>query len=286
VSEPTTILLSAAVGAVAGIVSTAWKTRKDLESQYDIDLRMRRIDAYEALWKALEPLADYAAPAPMTHSAVVRLSADLRRWYFHTGGLFLSKKTRAPYFNLQNALRDLTDSPPEDPSLELDEDEREILKALASRLRTSSTDDVATRVGPRLGPSLLGWVSRPWRRGLAPVRVSIDRRWDWTYAPPVPCFFVLVENVSDRHVEVTNVAVRGAGEVRIKYENRRFRLQPREARELPAEIVGRRPEAVVRARARVTLGGRWMVESTATPDVPIPRKVLQRPSLDRGTESD
>ena len=32
-------------GALAGIVTTAWKSRKDLEAQYDIDLRKRRVDA-------------------------------------------------------------------------------------------------------------------------------------------------------------------------------------------------------------------------------------------------
>jgi hypothetical protein len=52
-SGTATALLSAAAGVVAGIVTTAWKSRKELESQYDIDLRKRRIDAYVELWKLL-----------------------------------------------------------------------------------------------------------------------------------------------------------------------------------------------------------------------------------------
>lgn len=44
--EVVAILLAAGVGAISGILTTSWKTRKDLESEYDIDLRRHRIDAY------------------------------------------------------------------------------------------------------------------------------------------------------------------------------------------------------------------------------------------------
>jgi hypothetical protein len=114
------VILSAGVGALAGVLTTSWKSRKDLELEYDIDLRKRRIDAYAQLWKLLEPLADYFEPGPVTHGAARNLGAALRGWYFRVGGLVLSSSTRPVYFNLQQALEGATGGAAED-FLTLDE---------------------------------------------------------------------------------------------------------------------------------------------------------------------
>ena len=100
-SEVVLLIVSALIGAVTGILTTSWKTRKDLESAYDIELRKQRIEAYRALWKLLQPLAFYSPPGPLTYAGVEDLSKKLRGWYFETGGLFLSERTREPYFDLQ-----------------------------------------------------------------------------------------------------------------------------------------------------------------------------------------
>lgn len=39
------VVIAAFVGAISGILTTAWKTRRDLGAQYDIDLHKRRIEA-------------------------------------------------------------------------------------------------------------------------------------------------------------------------------------------------------------------------------------------------
>jgi len=262
------VILSAGVGALAGVVTTAWKSRKDLEAQYDIDLRKRRIEAYAELWKLLEQLADYFGPGELTHESARKLGESLRRWYFRRGGLVLSSDTRPAYFNLQQALEGM--AVPIDGS-KTDEHRRvEILKALASRLRTSSTRDVATRVGPRLGPSFAARLSGPWHRLFAPVRVIVERRWQWPDGQPEEAFFVIVENLTDRELHIRRVELPGADDPVGEYGENEFRLQPGEDRELGTAIsspgIGPlAPEVTVRVK------GRWQLRSRGTPRVPLQR---------------
>lgn len=112
--EAAQLFFSAVIGALAGAFAAAYKSRKELESLYDIELRRRRIDAYVQLWKPLEPLARWSPPRPLTYHSLAQLSRALRSWYFSSGGLFLSRTTRAPYFNLQEALTRLGERAPAD----------------------------------------------------------------------------------------------------------------------------------------------------------------------------
>ena len=132
------------VGLVAGIAGTAYKSRKELESKYDIDLRKKRIDVYKKLWSELQVLAKYSPP-PFSRETVEQLSVAMRCWYFEQGGVFLSKRARNAYFDLQEALVQ---------TLELLDDPaplRELLRKRGSTLRTAMAEDVATRVAPQLG---------------------------------------------------------------------------------------------------------------------------------------
>jgi len=59
------LVIPALAGLVTGVAATAYKSRKDLEVQYDIKLREERIQAYKRLWKEidrLDRLAYYAPP--------------------------------------------------------------------------------------------------------------------------------------------------------------------------------------------------------------------------------
>jgi hypothetical protein len=169
-----TLLVSAAIGVVAGAVATAYKSRKDLEAQYDIKLREERIEAYKVLWKVLEPLAYYSPEKPLTYKLAHDVSGDLRKWYYETGGLLISERTREPYFDLQRALAEIrrADAKPEDA---LEEPAIDAVKQLGSRLRTSTTDDVATRVGPLLAHSIRAWLKR--RLPGKPL-VTVTRGWE------------------------------------------------------------------------------------------------------------
>jgi hypothetical protein len=131
------------IGLVAGVVGTAYKSRKALEHEYDIDLRKARVRVYQQLWSELEVLAKYSPPS-FDQRAIVDLSVALRHWYFQSGGMYLSRPARNAYFDLQEALVQ---------ALDLDDPKplREFLRTRGSRLRTAMTQDIATRVPPRLG---------------------------------------------------------------------------------------------------------------------------------------
>jgi hypothetical protein len=262
------VALPALIGAAAGILGTSWKTRKDLEASYDIDLRKHRIDAYGELWRKLEPLAEYAPPAAVTYRAVAGMARDLRHWYFDAGGLFLSAETRAPYFNLQRALHE-TIKGGRDADRELDRRLVEILKALASRLRTATTDDVKTRLPPRLGERL----RTPSKRA-GPVSATVDRRWWWDGDTPVPAFFVIVKNDSPDVIEVEGAEIPGIATTP-KRGQPPFLLQPREWREV-ALVPDEPVDDGLRLAATVRVKGRGDVTATRDPAPPLAAHVLER----------
>jgi hypothetical protein len=169
------LLIPALIGLATGVAATAYKSRKDLEAQYDIKLRAERIEAYKHLWQELDRLAYYAPEKPLTYGVAHELSTGLRTWYFDVGGLLLSESTREPYFDLQRALKAVEDACAGRETV-LPGPTGDALKQLGSRLRTSTTDDVATRVGPRLTNSLSTWLRRV--RGKALVTVTRGWRFD------------------------------------------------------------------------------------------------------------
>jgi hypothetical protein len=270
------ILLAAAIGAISGILTTSWKTRKDLESKYDIDLRKHRIRAYKELWKHLEPLADYSPPARLTYDSLENVSVALRQWYFREGGLFLSSQTRAPYFHLQQALTELAAGHEGGRGKELDSETSRIVRTLGSRLRTSTTQDVATRVGPRLGPPLVSKLRRHWHRSRRPVEASVDRRWAWVRGGAEPCYFVLIENRSDREVEVTGLDLEGVRGARVK-PALPLVVQAGEPRELSVKPDGDDGAVGRVIRVSVTLAGGKEIEAESPPEVPMQTDTLELP---------
>lgn len=276
-TEIVAIVVAAAIGALSGILTTSWKTRKDLESQYDIDLRKQRIEAYRKLWKDLEPLAYYSPPAALTYGGLQTLSESLRRWYFEEGGLFLSQKTRPPYFHLQQALTRLPTAPQRQAREEVDVETAAIVKALASRLRTSSTEDVATRVRSRLGPSS---VVRRWRGVRKPVRVSVDRRWEWAADGVHACYFVLIENSSDRAVEVAKLSLAGVGNTSVE-PPLPLLVQAHEPREVAVKPSDDATPAGHVPRVEITLSSGNRISGDAAPEVPIATDALRLPTQQR-----
>lgn len=134
-------LLTAVVTAVLAVVGTYFTTRRNLEASFDTSLRDLRLEAYKALWQALQPLAKYDRPQALTRDQVRELATILRTWYFETGGLFLSRRTRQDYFALLDGLETATAV----EKKRLRDGDDEFLRVLGSRLRTGMTADVGTR---------------------------------------------------------------------------------------------------------------------------------------------
>ena len=143
-------LASGLFGAVTTYVFAVLKLRKELEYKYDTDLRAQRIPKYQELWKALESLAKYARPKELTNADLEALTGALRKWYFESGGLFLSETSREAYFALQDGIRDELESGGRSTAVPVEDGKFEVLRSLGSNLRTALTRDVGTRKEPRI----------------------------------------------------------------------------------------------------------------------------------------
>jgi hypothetical protein len=149
-------LVGSAAGAIwAAYVGTRRRVLAELEGRYDAELRDSRLRVYPKLWAGLEPLAKYAREPPgrPKRHEIEELARHLRRWYFEEGGLFLSAEAREAYFQLQDALTAVIESPRWNDFIEeLDEDTFDALRQIASWLRTTLTYDVGTRRRFSLAP--------------------------------------------------------------------------------------------------------------------------------------
>ena len=203
-SEFVTTVLGAGLGLLTGAVLALLASRQRLEVEYDIELRKHRIEAYQALWKILEPLAYFSPPSAVSYAVARDLSQALRSWYFEVGGLFLSERSREAYFDLQKGLGGVIKEPLDARYRPLGPRRFERLRSLASTLRTASTQDVATRVKPkRTGPLLQRVVRRV--RGRGGVEVTVRRGWLWG-EDERQCYSVLVQNpLSSPTVHVSRV---------------------------------------------------------------------------------
>ncbi len=111
--EQNTVTLVVALAGLFGTVLAALvsyrqgvlKVTQDLQIEYDKDLRNRRINHYNELWKILFPLGKYPEPRRLSHEQLESLGQAIEQWYFTGGGLFLSERTREHFSDLQDGLR-------------------------------------------------------------------------------------------------------------------------------------------------------------------------------------
>jgi hypothetical protein len=102
-----TIALSAVTAIITGWISYRFwiaQQLREIERDYDRELRASRLPAYQELWKEFEPLAVYAPAEAVTYERLRELGVTLRTWYFHTGGLLFTKRARDAYFLVQDAI--------------------------------------------------------------------------------------------------------------------------------------------------------------------------------------
>lgn len=153
--DPTTISLisgfiSGAITAIITYFATRSKAVLDLTIEHDRELRKERLEAYQKLWPQLKALAKYSPEHPLSYEIVKETSEKMRDWYFSPEGIFLSARSRKPYFDLKAEMQNVID----------DADLRDHKKKLrdtsfvttihnyATALRASLSDDVGTRRKP------------------------------------------------------------------------------------------------------------------------------------------
>jgi hypothetical protein len=151
-------LESVLIGGVAGVVSsvityfsTRAKIRLDQMAVYDKELQTNRLAMYLILWAALEPLSRYGR-GDVTYRDLVRVSDATRDWYFKQGGIYLTRRSRDPYFRWKGLLQPFLDDATlrAQPDTPIDLTRLTDVIAAASALRTSLSDDIGTKQLSRL----------------------------------------------------------------------------------------------------------------------------------------
>ncbi len=120
------------------------KFRSDLRFEYDKELRAKRIERYEELWRLTGLFPQYAREAEVTIDDVRMLTRNLRDWYFQSG-MFLSGRARDAYFTYQKGLCQLVDKQGGNPTQTVEGATYEELRSIGSDLRTALVQDVGTR---------------------------------------------------------------------------------------------------------------------------------------------
>src|SRR2546422_2729408 len=103
------------------------------------------IGFFAAIW--LEPLARYGCDKPVTHAVLRAISDQTRSWYFQKGGIYLTKRSRKPYFKWKEVMQPLLDDPnlAAEPDREIDKVRLDATVAAGSALRTALSDDIGTK---------------------------------------------------------------------------------------------------------------------------------------------
>jgi hypothetical protein len=149
-------LATALLSALTTYLALVTKIRRDLEAQYDKDLRERRLKAYPALWALSEPLARFSPAREFCPDDARTLSQEMRKWYFREG-LVMSMAAREAYFRLQGKLTAKTVAAAIPPlAFEVIED----LKKASSEMHNALCGDVGSRRPPMIGARSQHWWER------------------------------------------------------------------------------------------------------------------------------
>jgi hypothetical protein len=144
------ILVGGAGGLVSAIItyfSTRAKIRLDLAAEYDKQLQESRLEVYKELWAMLEQLAKYGRVEPVTYAVIRSISDQTRTWYFQKGGIYLTERSRKPYFDWKKTMQPVLDTSESarQSDKEIEPHQRELIIAAASTLRTALSDDIGTK---------------------------------------------------------------------------------------------------------------------------------------------
>ena len=148
--------IAVVLGGLAGWLGSVLQARinraTDTSAAIDIDLRNRRIAAYQDLWKMTRELPKWPRNEELQYSDLETLSSRLRDWYFSGNGMYLSRATHHKgYSPLQESLSKVLRDKPKPKGLVSTEkpDHYELVRKRCSRLRTELTLDIESRTSRR-----------------------------------------------------------------------------------------------------------------------------------------
>jgi hypothetical protein len=145
------------VGVAAGGASAFIKGALTTRAKTGEELRDRRLEAYPPVWRQSATTSLYPA-AEISWADLKALHLAYRRWYFTTGGIFLSKRSRDRYGDAQLVIGAyLRSHETDDPSARVSPADYDAIARTCSAIRTAMTEDLATRRQRSLALSLESW---------------------------------------------------------------------------------------------------------------------------------
>ena len=147
-SSVVTGLASGVVSAVLTYFGTRSKIRLEMTVEHDKALHNQRLKIYKELWPLMADFGGYKPDYKLTREAAKKVLNDMHKWYFDGGGIYLSRSSRKPYFDLKmlalEAVRGKNDE------LLIEGTQLTNILDAARRLRTSLAEDVGARRAPWL----------------------------------------------------------------------------------------------------------------------------------------
>lgn len=144
------VVLGGLAGWIGSVLQARINKATDTSAAVDIDLRNRRISAYQDLWKMTRALPKWPRNQDLQYSDLEALSARLRDWYFAGNGMYLSRATHAHgYSPLQEALAKILQKGAKGQVSMAEGGDYDKVRDRCSRLRTELTLDIESRTSRR-----------------------------------------------------------------------------------------------------------------------------------------
>lgn len=129
-----------------GILGALLKYWWDYRGMVHKELWTKRYDEYKKMFLLAGNFPLYPARSPVTYQQLLRVSEDMRDWFFKEGGLLLSTKTRNKYFKVQKeSQRTLKNKQAKDMNEKISDLEYDSIRTLFSQFRRAMTDDLMSR---------------------------------------------------------------------------------------------------------------------------------------------
>ena len=111
-------------------------------SSLDLDLRKSRTASYADLWTKTKKVSKWPKNEKLTYEALLKVSEELRDWYFDGGGILLSRSAQTGYRNAQTSITKVIST---GATGKLDPKDYDLARNFLSALRSEMTDDLLSR---------------------------------------------------------------------------------------------------------------------------------------------
>ena len=191
-------LVAAVIGLVVGALAAWIKAVLAIREKVNEELRGLRVATYPMVYQLTAPLSLWP-PASMTYDDLFQINLALRRWYFASGGLYLSARSRDRYGEMKQLICAYLDDIGDEArpaAMDIRPDAYTDLTTTARAFRNALTEDLETRRQRSLWWVLVSWRrhrehQRTWKQLMAKVG-GVDRE-----VSPYPLSKMLLPPVGD-----------------------------------------------------------------------------------------